>query len=78
MAAKNYLSFEELDRDIEILRLEREIHYRKLVKQFGPKSDENPEKPTAKLPRLAIDLVSGFAGPVKGALISYVLKRMFK
>lgn len=31
METKIYTSFEQVDRDIEILKLEREIHYQKLV-----------------------------------------------
>ena len=33
MESKIYTSFEQLDREIEILKVEREIHYQKIVLQ---------------------------------------------
>lgn len=34
MATKKYASYAEIDRDLEILKLEKEIHYQKLLLSF--------------------------------------------
>ncbi|RZJ67940.1 MAG: hypothetical protein EOO50_03705 [Flavobacterium sp.] len=79
MENKKYASYAEIERDLEILKLEKEIHYQKLIKNFDDtKESFDPKKMFGGIPEVAIDVVSGFAGPLKGMAINFILKKIFK
>jgi hypothetical protein len=79
MDPKRYSSYADIDRDLEILKLEKEIQYQKLLKTLGEtKENLSPDKFLGGIPGVAIDVVSGLAGPLKGVAISYILKKIFK
>ena len=79
MDTKRYSSYAEIDADLEILKVEKEIHYQKLLRTFGEtKESLDPKKMFGGIPEIAIDLVSGFAGPLKGMAINFILKKILK
>lgn len=79
MENKRYSSYAEIERDLEILKVEKELSYQKLLKNFGDtKESLDPKKIFGGIPEVAIDLVSGFAGPLKGMAINFILKKIFR
>lgn len=79
MEKKRYSSYADIDRDLEILKLEKEIHYQKLLRNFDEtKESLDPKKLLGGVPDVAIDMVSGIAGPLKGMAINFILKKIFK
>jgi hypothetical protein len=63
MEAKKYSSYADIDRDLEILKLEKEISYQKLVLSVQKTKDSiTPE-----------NIVSGFLAPYKDAIPNQLL-----
>jgi len=63
MESKKYSSYAEIDRELEILKLEREISYQKLVLSVHRTTDSiTPE-----------NIVSGFLAPYKDAIPNQLL-----
>jgi len=76
---KKYTSFGDIDRDLEILALEKEIHYQKLLQTLQDASDSiAPGKLLGSIPKLALDLVGGLSGGFKGMALSFLLRKIFK
>ncbi|MDO4727515.1 MAG: DUF6327 family protein [Bacteroidota bacterium] len=73
---KQYKSYQQIDEDLRILKLEKEIHWRKLL-QSGDNIKQS-FKPLSLLPDLAIGGVNTFMSGAKGAVIGYLLKILFK
>ncbi len=76
MEYKKYSSYKEIDQDLKILKLEKEIHYQKLLKS----ADQIKESFNfvSVVPDLAIGAVNTFSGGIKGAILGYLLKLVFK
>ncbi|WP_026703812.1 DUF6327 family protein [Flavobacterium soli] len=79
MEKKKYSSYEEIDRDLEILKIEREIHYQKLTQSFDNTKDSlNPANMMGSVPKMALSVLGGLSGPIKSLGVSFLLKKLFK
>ncbi|NUY80107.1 hypothetical protein HUK80_04305 [Flavobacterium sp. MAH-1] len=79
MEKKRYSSYAQIEQDLEILKVEKELYYQRLLQTFDNTKDNlDPKKMFGGIPDVAIDMVSGLAGPLKGMLINFVLKKIFK
>lgn len=79
MAAKKYSSYEEIERDLEILSLEKEIQFQKLVQSFDKTKDSlSPSHLIGNVPKMALHALGGLSGPIKSIGISFLLKKLFK
>ncbi|RZJ71940.1 DUF6327 family protein [Flavobacterium sp.] len=79
MENKRYSSYAQIEQDLEILKIEKELYYQKVLQTFdNTKESLDPKRMFGGVPDLALDMVSGFAGPLKGMLINFVLKKIFK
>jgi hypothetical protein len=76
MEYKKYSSYKEIDKDLKILKLEKEIYYQKILK-----SGEHVKESfnfVSVIPDLAIGAVNTFSGGIKGAVLAYLLKTIFR
>ncbi|OYU81356.1 MAG: hypothetical protein CFE23_04475 [Flavobacterium sp. BFFFF1] len=80
MENKRYSSYEEIDRDLEILKLEKEIQFKKLSQSFGKTKDSlSPGHIIGgSLPKVAVNILSGLSGPIKGMALSFIMKKLFR
>ena len=78
MQKKRYSSYAQIDQELEILKVEKELHYQKLLQALDQTKENLDPKKMFGIPETAIDMVSGLAGPLKGMLINFVLKKIFK
>jgi len=79
MERKRYTSYEEIDRDLEILALEKEIQYKKLTQSFDRTKDSlSPGNLIGGVPKMAISAIGGLAGPLKNVGIAFILKKLFR
>jgi hypothetical protein len=76
MEYKKYSSYKEIDKDLKILKIEKEIHYQKLL-QSGEHVKESFNF-VSVVPDLAIGAVNTFSGGIKGAVLGYLLKTIFR
>lgn len=73
-----FSSFEQIDTELEILKIEKEIDYQRLIHSLQDSKD-GPSGGgfLSTLPKLAVDLVGGLGG-VKGIALSFLLKKLIK
>ncbi|WP_284651022.1 DUF6327 family protein [Flavobacterium terrisoli] len=74
MGSKKYSSYAEIDYDLEILKLEKEINYQKMVLSFD-KTKESilPSKPLEEFYNIYKKVFSGIPGMILKILIPYVI-----
>ena len=74
MEPKKYSSYAEIDHDLEILKLEREIHYRKMKLSYEKAKDSiMPSNHVSGFYKAYKKIFSGFPGMILKALIPYVV-----
>lgn len=79
MERKKYSSYAEIDRDLEILKIEKEIYYQKLSQSFDNTKDSlNPSNMIPSVPKMALTVLGGLAGPLKSIGASFILKKLFR
>lgn len=79
MSGKQYSSYEEIDRDLQILNLEKEIHFKKLAQSFDrTKESLSPAHLLGSVPKLALNALGSVSGPIKNIGIAFLLKKIFK
>lgn len=79
MSKKVYTSYDEIERDLEILALEKEIGYRKLEQSFdNVKESLSPSHLLSKVPPLVIDAVSSIPTSIKTAGLAFLVRKIFK
>lgn len=77
--SKFYTSYEDIDRDLEILALEKEISFRKLAQSFDNVKDSiSPSHLLGKLPQMAMGALGSLPGSVKSAGLAFLVKKIFK
>lgn len=79
MVSKKYSSYAEIDKDLQILALEKEIYYEKLIQSAKEtKESLSPGNLLGEVPKLALSALGGLAGPVKSMALSFIMKKFFK
>ncbi len=79
MKNKKYTSYEEIERDLEILALEKEINFKKLTQSFDKTKDSlSPGNLIGGVPKMAINAIGAIAGPLKQVGIAFLLKKLFR
>lgn len=77
MEKKKYSSYAQIDRDLEILKLEKEIHYQRLLQSVdNTKESLDPSNMIGSVPKLALNLLT--SNPVKNLGLSFLLKKFLK
>ncbi len=76
MKNKQYTSYEEIDRDLKMLKLQKEIHYQKLL-QKGEDIKQSLHF-TSILPDIAIGAIDIFSQSAKGAIVGFLLRKIFR
>ena len=79
MQVKNYSSYEEINRELQILKVEKDLAYEKMNKSFH----ETKESFTAKnilgtVPGIALNIIGSLSGPLKNVGIAYLTKKIFR
>ena len=74
MAAKKYTSYAEIDHDLEILKVEKEIHYRKMKLSLDKtKESLMPSQPVQGFYSVYKKVFSGTLGTVLKMALPYVI-----
>lgn len=79
MEKQKYKSYSQIDQDLEILKLEQEISYQKIVQSVqDTKESLEPKNLLGAIPKVALNLLENFSGPIKNVALSVLLKRFLK
>ncbi|WP_417352916.1 DUF6327 family protein [Flavobacterium alkalisoli] len=79
MKSKIYTSYEEINKDLRILKVEKDLAYHKLLKEV----EETKESLQLKniigdTPKKILNILGLFAGPLKSLAMTFLFKKIFK
>lgn len=78
MPYKEYKTFDQINKDLAILKVEKDLAYQKLLKEV----DETKESLEFKnligdTPKKILNILGLASGPLKSAAITFLLKKIF-
>ena len=75
---KVYRTFKEINKDLEILKVEKDLAYARFVKDLDQtKESLKPGNMIGDTPKKILGLVGAFSGPIKSALLTFLFKKIF-
>lgn len=78
MESKVYHTYEEINRDLEILKVEKDLAHAKFTKSLEEtKESLQPMNIIGDTPRKILGFIGTFSGPLKSAGLAWLLKKIF-
>ncbi|MEL1246055.1 DUF6327 family protein [Flavobacterium sp. DGU11] len=78
MNTKVYRTYDEINRDLEILKVEKDLAYARFKKDLDEtKESLQPMNLIGETPRKVLGLLGAFSGPLKSAALTWLFKKMF-
>jgi len=75
---KVYRTFDEINLDLKILKIERDLAYLRFKKDFEEtKESFKPENLIGETPLKVINMLGAFSGPLKSAALTWIFKKLF-
>jgi len=75
---KVYRTFDEINKDLEILKIERDIAYLRFKKDLGEAKDSlTVDNLIGETPKKILNVVGAFSGPLKSAALTWLFKKIF-
>jgi len=75
---KVYRTFAEINKDLEILKVEKDLAYAKFLKGLDEtKESLQPGNIIGETPKKILGVLGAFSGPIKSALLTFLLKKIF-
>lgn len=75
---KVYRTFKEINKDLEILKVEKDLAYARFVKDLGDtKESLKPGNIIGEGPKKVLGVLGAFSGPIKSALLTFLFKKIF-
>ncbi len=79
MQVKSYSSYEEINRELQILKVEKDLAYEKMNKSFHDTKDSFTAKNLlGTVPGIALNIIGSLSGPLKNVGIAYLTKKIFR
>ena len=76
---KVYTTFDEINKDLEILKVEKDLSYYRFKKGLvTTKESFEPKNLIGKTPGKILDFLSMLSGPLKSLLVTMIFKKIFK
>jgi len=77
-STKVYRTFDEINKDLEILKVERDIAFLKFKKDLDEtKESLSVDNLIGETPKKIINVVGAFSGPLKNAALTWLFKKIF-
>lgn len=77
--SKTYSTYDEINRDLEILKVEKDLAYQKFLKEIDEtKESFQPKNIIGETPVKIFNFLGSISAPIKGVALTYLLKRFFK
>ncbi|AWH84418.1 hypothetical protein HYN59_04485 [Flavobacterium album] len=78
MNTKVYRSYDEINRDLEIMKVEKDLAYARFKKDLEEtKESLQPMNLMGETPRKVLGVLGAFSGPLKSAALTWLFKKMF-
>ncbi|WP_294823556.1 DUF6327 family protein [uncultured Flavobacterium sp.] len=73
-----YRSYNEINRDLEILKVEKDLAYARFMKDLGETKDSlAPMNLIGETPRKVLGILGLLSGPLKSAALTWLFKKIF-
>jgi len=78
MNTKVYHTFDEINKDLQILKLEKDLAFARFKKDLDEtKESLKPGNMIGETPKKILGTLGAFSGPIKSALLTFLFKKMF-
>ena len=78
MNTKVYRSYDEINRDLEILKVEKDLAYQKFLKEVDEtKESLKPMNMIGETPKKILGVLGHLGGPIKSMALTYLFKKIF-
>lgn len=78
MNTKVYHSYDEVNRDLEILKVEKDLAYAKFKKSLDDtKESLEPMNMIGETPKKILGVLGTLSGPLKSAALTWLFKKIF-
>jgi hypothetical protein len=78
MNTKVYHTFNEINRDLQILKVEKDLAFARFKKDLDQtKESLQPGNIIGDTPKKILGVLGAFSGPIKSALLTFLFKKMF-
>ncbi|MHA3788514.1 DUF6327 family protein [Flavobacterium hauense] len=78
MNTKVYTTYDEINRDLEILKVEKDLAYAKVKRSFeDTKESLEPMNMIGETPKKILGVLGTFSGPLKSAALTWLFKKIF-
>jgi hypothetical protein len=75
---KEYKTFAEINLDLKILKVERDLAFARFKKDLGEAKDSiTAENIVGEGPMRAMKILGAFSGPIKSAALTLLFKKLF-
>lgn len=76
---KTYSSYEEINKELEILKVEKDLAYERMNLSFHETKDSFTAKNIlGTVPGVALNVLGSLAGPLKNVGIAFLTRKIFK
>ncbi|MCO6147628.1 DUF6327 family protein [Flavobacterium sp. NRK1] len=78
MKLKVYNSYDEINRDLEILKVEKDLAYAKFKRSLDETKDSlQPMNMIGDTPKKVLHVLGSLSGPIKSAALTWIFKKIF-
>ncbi len=75
---KTYRTYDEINKDLEILKIEKDLAYAKFMKELDEtKESLEPMNLIGETPRKVLGVLGTLSGPLKSAALTWIFKKIF-
>ena len=76
---KTFASYEEINRELQILKVEKDLAFEKMQLSFMETKDSFTAKNiVGTVPGMALNVIGALSGPLKNVGIAYLTKKIFR
>lgn len=78
MNSKVYYTYDQINRDLEILKVQKDLTYQKFLKELDEtKESLKPKNIIGDTPKKVINVLGILSGPLKSTLLTFLFKKIF-
>jgi hypothetical protein len=76
--SKVYYTYAEINRDLEIMKVEKDLAYARLLKELDEtKESLEPNNLLGETPKKVMNVLGMLSGPLKSAALTFLFKKIF-
>lgn len=78
MNTKIYSTYDQINKDLEILKVEKDLAYAKLLRELDEtKESLEPGNLIGETPKKILGVLGMLSGPIKSAALTFLFKKIF-